>query len=278
MERQKQVMQRIQAFEFNERPEVPRFVRDSIVEILGNGIRWGRVLENTGPVFMDFCSRAGCGAVLDLCSGTGEPAGTFLSAILKRSTTPPQFHLSDLFPNIEAMEQVRQRYPDRVRVVKRPVDATDVPADVDCQARTMINALHHFPPELVRKIMADCVKKDRAVFIVEGFQRKASRFFPLLPYFTASLYVSPFLARRDRSKKIFFSYVVPAIAGAGLWDAVVSLLRTHTKEELYGLVRPLGGDYEWEYREVPFFPGGRNLVFLGIPRKRKKSRLAVLDS
>ena len=204
-------MHRIQAFEFNERGDVPRFVRDSIVEILGNGLRWGRVLEAAGPAFLEFCGRARCDAVLDLCSGTGEPASTFLSSLPGDTTSLPDFYLSDLFPNVEAMDQVRARHPGKVRLITRPVDATNVPPEVDRPARTIINALHHFPPALAQKILADCVAKGRAVFVIEAMQRKPLHIFSLMPFFTAAFFANPFLCPRDRALKLFFSHVVPVI-------------------------------------------------------------------
>lgn len=258
-------MRRIQAFEFNELETTPRFIRDSIVEILGNGLKIGRVLKSVGPVFMNFCDRAGCSRVLDLCSGTGEPAGIFLESLKKSGFDPPRFVLSDLFPNQNAMAAVKARHPNHVEVLPSPVDATDVPEAVDCPARTIINAFHHFSDALAADILADCVAKRRAVFIVEGFQRRPAGFFPLFPPLVTAFHLNPFVTRRERALKLFFSFVVPAIAACGTWDAVVSFLRTRNREELLDLVRPLSQSYQWEFVDAPYPAGGRNGVFMGFP-------------
>jgi hypothetical protein len=117
---------RLHAFEFNERPECPAFVRDAIVEALGTGLRWGRMYDAVGPVFAEFCARAGCTEVLDLCSGSGEPVSILLDALARSGVgtfgtgdqagspvAPPRFLLSDLFPNVAAMARVAARHPGR---------------------------------------------------------------------------------------------------------------------------------------------------------------------
>lgn len=256
---------RVHAFEFNERPEVPRFVRDAIVEALGTGLRWGRIYDGVGPVFAEFCARAGCDEVLDLCSGSGEPVSILLEALDRTGAPAPRFVVSDLFPNVPALEQVAARHPGRVRVVARPVDATDVPTDVDRRARTVISAFHHFPPDLARRILADCVAKRRAVFLLEALAGDLRGLLAILPAMTAGMLATPLLTRRDRLKKALAIYASPVVALTGLWDAVVSDLRTYRADELRAMVAPLGGGYAWEHREVPFFPGGRASCFFGVP-------------
>ncbi len=263
-------MKRIQAFEFNELPATPRFIRESIVEILGNGLSWGRVFSPVAPVFMEFCQKARADRVVDLCSGSGRPVSILLDAIKAQGMVPPQFVLTDLLPNPAAMEKTRARHPDSVRIIEKPVDATRVPADVDQPARTIINAFHHFNPELAFSILADTVARRRAVFIVEGFKRERGRFLPLMPALTASYLLSPFLAEKDRKKKIFFSYFLPLVSLCGGWDAVISFFRTRTEAELFEMAGRLHADYRWEYREAPYFPGGVNVVFFGIPTESSR--------
>ncbi|MEW5734642.1 MAG: hypothetical protein AB1921_07290 [Thermodesulfobacteriota bacterium] len=256
---------RIQAFEFNDNPRVPRFLRDSIVEILGLGLRLGNVLAPVGPVFMEFCQRAGVDEVLDLCSGTGEPAAILVNTLKRAGFCPPTFYISDLFPNREAMERSVSRHPDKLVAVPEPVDATDVPERLDRSGRCIINAFHHFRPELGAAILADCVAKRRPVFLAEGFNRRPAGFFPLLIPLVLAHYLNPFFAKRDRGLKLFFTYLVPAVSLLGTWDAVVSFLRTRTPEELFEMTRPISRGYVWEAREVPYPAGGANTVFFGIP-------------
>ncbi|MCO5165430.1 MAG: class I SAM-dependent methyltransferase [Planctomycetes bacterium] len=256
---------RVHAFEFNERPECPRFLREAIVEALGTGLRWGRIYDGVGPVFAEFCARAGCDEVLDLCSGSGEPVSILLGALARAGVAAPRFVLSDLLPNVPAMEQVAARHPGRIEVVARPVDATAVPAEVDRPARTVISAFHHLPPDLARGLLADCVARRRAVFLLEALSGDLRGLLAILPAMTAAALATPLLTRRDRLKKALATWAVPVVPALGLWDAVVSDLRTYRADELRAMVAPLGGGYAWEHREVPFFPGGRATCFFGVP-------------
>jgi hypothetical protein len=260
-------VRRLTLFEFNDSAWCPRFIRDAIVEALGLGLRWGRVYEGVGRVFVEFCEAARCDSVLDLCTGTGEPVSILLDAIARAGAKAPRFVLSDLFPNETAMSRVAARHAGVVEAVTTPVDATAVPANVDRGARSVMSAFHHFPPGLAASILADSVKKGRAIFIAEGFPRSLLRLAAIMPCMALAVLANPFLTGRDRLAKLFFTFVVPVIPVAGAWDALVSNRRIHSEDELRALVAPLGGGYAWRYREVPFFPFGRAVTFSGIPER-----------
>jgi hypothetical protein len=218
-----------------------------------------------GPIFADFCARARCTAVLDLCSGSGEPVSILLDSLARRGLRPPRFLLSDLYPNAAAMRRVAARHPGLVEVVDEPLDACDVPARHDRAARSIINALHHLRPPLAARLIADTVAKRRALFVAEGFPRSLRRLGAMLPALLAAGALNPVLAPRGRWLKALCSWATPVVAAAGLWDAAVSALRMHSEAELRAMAASARA-YEWEYREVPFFPGGRATVFWGIPR------------
>jgi len=258
-------VRRVHAFEFNELPACPRVVRESIVETLGLGYRWARVLDGVGPLFADFYARARCASVLDLCSGSGEPVAAMLEALARRGLPQPRFHLSDLYPDVAAMRRAASRHPGLVEVVAEPVDACAVPDRHDQPARTIINALHHLPPPVAARLVADTVAKRRALFVVEGFPRSLGRMAATLPILLVAGALNPLLAPRDRALKLLCTWLTPVVAVAGLWDAVVSALRMYDEAELRAMAAGAEG-YDWEYREVPFGPGGRAVVFSGVPR------------
>jgi len=261
-------MRRIHAFEFHERSECPGVIRESIVETLGRGLRWGRVYGGVGERFADFCQRAGCDTVLDLCSGSGEPVAILLDALARKGIKAPKFITSDLFPNLVAMNRVADRWPGQITVRAEPVDATQVPPDLPHQARTVISAFHHFPPQLAARMLADAVAKRRAIFIVEPFPRRFSRFAAMLPALAASMYINPLLAGSQRMLKALLTYGLPVVPALGLWDGLVSTLRMYSRSELKQMAADLGGGYRWQFHEVPFFPGGLATVFEGIPAVR----------
>ncbi len=260
-------MRRIQAFEFNERPETPAFIRDAITEILGTVWRVIQILNPVGPVFAEFCEKAGCRKVLDLASGSGEPASILVDGLLREGDSSVRMILSDLFPKVGPMERVAARYPGRIDVAPSPVDASDVPEEIKCDACSIVGAFHHFSPDLAARILSDCVKKKRAVFILDVPARSIWRFllfFPLPGLLAMTL--NPLLAREARLRKALFTYLVPAIPAMGTWDFLVSALRFYSEDEYREMAGRAGGAYRWEYREFTFFPGGSLAVFQGIPK------------
>ncbi|MBF0102037.1 MAG: hypothetical protein HQK77_14135 [Desulfobacterales bacterium] len=257
---------RFQLFEFHERHECPKFLRDAIVEILGRTMRWGAFFDPVIPIFKEFCQKTDTHELIDLCSGTGESTSVLIDGMNRQGITDYKIIISDLFPKIHAMKETASHYPNQMEIIHHPIDATDVPQTFDRSARTIINAFHHFPEDLAKKIINDCVEKQRGIFILELFPRKLFRFLPTLPYFIASYVVTPFLTKHDRFLKIIFSFVIPIIALIGCWDAFISVLRIYTKDELMQLVKTEG--YEWIYEEVPFFPCGKAVVFYGIPLEK----------
>ena len=260
-------MNRIQFFEFNERNECPEFIRDGIVELLGKGIRWGKYFDNSIQTFIQFANKVDTTIFLDLCSGSGEPAEIFIDGLIRHGVNQFKFVLSDLFPKIHAMEEAAKRYPEHIDIITQSIDATDVNSDFDQAARTIINAFHHFPPNLAKNIIRDCVIKKRGLFIIESFPRSVLRFLSILPYLAVSYIANPFITKKDRFLKLFFSFIIPVIPVLGTFDGFISALRIHSKDDLFSMVDEWKHEYDFEYHELPFFPFGRVVIFTGVPKK-----------
>jgi len=261
-------MRRRQLFELNERPECPRFVRDSVVEALGTGLRWMNLGAILGPAFREFAARARCRRVLDLCSGSGVPAALLVDWLRETTGASPRFVLSDLLADPGPMAEVAARSGGAIEAAPAPIDATRVETNEPHDTRTIINSFHHFAPAEARRILGDAVAGRRAIFIYEGFPRDLRRLAPTTPTTLPALLLNPLWTRRDRLLKALFTYVVPAIPAAASWDAFVSVMRVYREAELMELVAPLGDDYAWRYRELPYGRGGRGVVFTGIPVER----------
>ncbi|MEZ4300716.1 MAG: class I SAM-dependent methyltransferase, partial [Polyangiaceae bacterium] len=162
---------RIQAFELNDASWAPEVVREMVVETLSRTLRWGRVLHELVPPFARFLSASGASEVLDLCAGAAGPATILASEMARAGHVPPRFLLTDLYPRVEAWEEARAEHPAHIDFVREPVDATQIPEELASgRARTIINALHHFPPALVSAIFADAVRGSRGIFVAEAFE------------------------------------------------------------------------------------------------------------
>ncbi|MGK5090572.1 hypothetical protein WDW89_01000 [Deltaproteobacteria bacterium TL4] len=260
-------MPRIHAFEFCDHEKCPVFLRDSLVESLGNTFRWGKIYDAIAPVFIEFCQQADCDTILDLGSGSGEPVSILIDVLKKQQLSPPHFTISDLLPKVHAMEAVAARYPGQIEVISESLDATDVPERFDQSARTIISAFHHFPPELASKILFDCVRKQRAIFILEPFPRDLLSLAPLMLPNLAALLINPLLTHKDRILKMIFTYAFLTPLVIGSWDGVISVLRMYTEDELLDMVKPFGETYHWEYHKVPIALGGAITAFWGVHKQ-----------
>lgn len=262
------VLPRVHAFEVNDSDWAPDFVRETIVESLSRTLRWGRMLSDLVRPFRRFLAASGASEVLDLCAGAAGPATILSSEMRRAGETPPRFVLTDLFPRVDAWEAARAEHPGDIDFVADPVDATRIPEELGKgRARTIINAFHHFPPEVARALLADAVRGSAGVFVSEAFDRNPLRFLPFGPAGIAALAANPVLARKDRLAKAWLTYLTPLALGIATWDGLVSTLRVYSEDELREMVAPLGDAFEWEYGTYRFAPFGKGTYFFGVPRR-----------
>jgi hypothetical protein len=259
-------MRRIQAFEFCERVETPAIIREGIIELLGRGLRLSPVFETIAPIFHEFCKRSGAEIILDLGSGSGEPSALLIEALNRRNITPPDFIISDLMPNISKMEEIARRYHQKIKIIREPLDATNVPENIKHQARTVFNTFHHFPQPIAEKILSDAVAKRKAFLILEAFPRNFLNFAAMFRYLHRAYLESFFQKKNSTAKTLKYLLVFPFIGLMGLWDACVSIRRTYNQEELTAMVKQYRNSYDWEYHEMKFNKYGAVLVFFGIPK------------
>jgi hypothetical protein len=263
------MLPRIQSFEFCERADVPRWIRESIVEILGKGLRTSYVFQPIAPVFHDLCQLIGANEVLDLGSGSGEPAALLIEELCRQNLSVPRFTLTDLLPHVPELRKTVSRHPGQLRIIAESLDATAIPGKFNQPLRTIINTFHHFPPPLARKILADAIEKQRAIFIMESSTRRLHNSWGLLPGLFRSYWQNPVHTAQDRFLKAFFSYVVPLIGICFTWDSFVSLARLYTETELRKMASDAGGShYTWIYQELAYPSLGRAVIFYGYPSPR----------
>ncbi len=257
---------RVQLFEFNDRGWVPATLRDTIVETLSRSLDWGGFLRPLVPVIDRFLSDAGTSEVLDLCAGAGGPAVILSREAQRLGFAPPRFLLTDLFPRVPLWILAKQQCPSQIDFVTDSVDATRIaPSLSEGRARIIVNAFHHFPPDLAKAILRDAVASQAPIFISESFERDPRGAFPLIPIGIPSLLATPFLSPRDQMAKAVWTWLTPIALAAGAWDAIVSTLRVYSEEELRKLVAPFGRGYRWTYGTYDYPFGGRGCYFQGLP-------------
>lgn len=229
---------RLQLFEFNDAPWAPAILRDTIVESLSRAIRWGGLMDGLVGPLARCLEAAGTSQVLDLCAGAGGPAAILSEAMAKRGHDV-HFLMSDLFPATAEWEALRSA---RLDFVAEPVDATHIPAALGKgRARVIINALHHFPPEMARKALRGACEDAPGVFIAESLVRNPLSFVAMAPVGIAALLATPALAKDRHLARALLAWFSPIALAASAWDGTVSAMRMYQPEELHEMVAGLEG-------------------------------------
>jgi hypothetical protein len=152
--------------------------------------------------------------------------------------------LTDKYPNLAALERAASRV-DGVHFAPGPVDAMNVPADL-AGFRTLFTGLHHFRPRDAAAILAAAVRDRRGIAAFEFTARSAVAVGLMLLVPLVVWLLTPFI-RPFRWSRLFWTYLVPVVPFAVLFDGAVSCLRTYTPAELRGMIAEIGGgDYVWE--------------------------------
>ncbi|GMU60960.1 MAG: hypothetical protein AMXMBFR34_27230 [Myxococcaceae bacterium] len=256
---------RLQLFEFNDSPWAPKVLRDTVVEALSRSLKWGRVLDGLVEPFSDFLGRCGTNEVLDLCAGAGGPAAV-LSEALSRRGVPAHFLLTDLFPQVPHWEALRRERPGQIDFAPEPVDATGIPSTLGgARARAIINALHHFPPPLARKVLRGACENSPGVFVAEGLIRNPLRFAAFAPFGIPALLAAPVLADDRKLSRALLSWLTPVALAVSVWDGTVSTLRAYEPEDLNEMVADLPG-WTWTHGTFSYGGFGRGIWFSGVRR------------
>jgi hypothetical protein len=171
----------------------------------------------------------GITAIAELGAGTG-PLTARLAADPKR---PPRLKLilCDLYPHLQAFQDLQAHYPDTVRPVWEPVDFSRT---VNFPAGTYVvvsAAFHHVPPNARRSALG--VLSAFQGMIVEPIHKK------FVPICLAWIIIFPALAtpflllgrRSGTVRRFFWCYIVPLAPLMIVWDAVISCLRCWARSE-----------------------------------------------
>jgi hypothetical protein len=225
--------------------------------------------RGAAPILARALGALGDSQIVDLCSGGGGPWLDLVGRIPDAGGPTPRVRLTDWFPNLAAFARLRRASEGAIDGDPEPVSATAVPARLD-GFRTLFTALHHFRPGDAHAILADAVRARQGIAVFEVTRRTplallGALFFPLLV-----LLFTPFI-QPFRWSRLFWTYLIPVVPLASLFDATVSCLRTYTAEELQDLVDDLEQGYEWEIGTVRSAPLPSRVTYLvGLPLARSR--------
>jgi hypothetical protein len=237
-------MKRRQLVELEDLPWWPRTFRDAATDYLATSMRVVKAPTVVAPLLATALARAGATHVVDLCSGGGGPWAALLPA-LREQGVDVRVRLSDKFPNVAALRALAAATPG-LEVETTPVSALDVPRRLT-GFRTLFLAFHHFEPRDAQAILASAVRDGQGIAIVEGVSRRPAALAVLAGLPLAVWLLTP-LIRPFRWSRLFWTYLVPVVPLAILFDGVVSCLRIYTPDEMLAMASSLadGAAYEWE--------------------------------
>jgi hypothetical protein len=238
-------MRRTELFEIHDHPWFPAFLRDLVTDALQALWDFSNSYKPILPVLRNALARVGTREVLDLCSGGGGPWFRLVRDFESEQHFPISVCLTDKYPNQEAFERALSGSHSKIGFHPRPVQATEVPADLR-GFRTMFSSFHHFRATDARKVLANAVEQGKGIAIFEMARREpkimlAVCFIPFL-----ILFLTPRI-RPFHWSRLLWTYGVPVVPFVLWFDGWMSCLRSYSHEELSELVRSLPGEiYRWE--------------------------------
>jgi hypothetical protein len=135
--------------------------------------------------------------------------------------------------------------------------------------RTTFEALHHFPPEKARAMLADAVARGVPFAAFELTQRSLPYILFQLLLIVPLVWIFTLFIRPVRGWRLVLTYLVPIIPLLILWDGLVSSLRTYAPEDLDKLTAGLDADgYRW-HSGVHRANGMSITYLIGLPRPRQ---------
>ena len=268
---------RLQSFEFNEMPKIPAAIRESILETLSDVLFKEHYYQ---PVYsvLEELSRTMDSDILDQCSGSGGCIPDL--ARFWPQSNPARIYLSDLNPQIEIFEQLRQQAPERIDYVPYPVDATRFdrlmqrwpeffPQHPMPRIRTIFTAFHHFPPPVAQQVLQDAYRHRQVLVLAEPFDRDDWKSFLGFSWHGAwampgAIWNSP---HKRWHKRLLTLLLITPMAAA--WDDLISFLRIYRKKDFDQMIALMGEirNYRFTVSVHPVSNGAKALMVVGVPEQ-----------
>lgn len=211
------------------------------------------------PLIKEVLQKSGETRIIDIASGAG---GSMLSIGKKLKEEIPGLRivLSDYYPNIPAYVETVKQHPEIFSFVAAPVDACAVPKNLK-GLRTHFLSLHHFKPEMAKKIIQDAIENNAPIAFFEAQERSLQHIMgvALAPLFVFLLtpFIKPFSLRR-----LFFTYALPVLPLFVLWDGMVSCLRTYSEREMHQLILEVPDHQLYDWKIARLKKGHRTMLYL----------------
>ena len=234
-------MGRIHLFEIEDQKWCPKLLRDCLTDYLRHFEEKENIYANAIPILKKGLSHSRHDKIVDFCSGAAGPWKNLLTELPTSKVT-----LTDLYPNRGWLETINKRGNVRLNYSLDSVNALELNQNLS-GLKTMFGSFHHFKPSQALNILINAQAQSESIAIFEFTERNLFNllFYPVLSLLGVLL-VTPAI-RPFRWLRIIFTYIVPLVPLAAVWDGYVSNLRTYSEEELKSLTAKIKTEeYVWE--------------------------------
>ena len=257
---------RLRLFEFEDLPWFPAVIRAGMMDYLRFMTGWLGTYRPVAPLLAAALRRTGQTHLLELGAGAGGGLETVLAALRAHAGPAATATLTDLYPQPAAWADVARRTGGAIRGLPTPVDALRVPAGLP-GLRVVFSAFHHFAPPQATALLRDAVAGGAGVAVFEGAAKswlEIGLALTVLP--VAQLLLTPFF-RPFRLSRLVFTYALPVIPLATMWDGTVSILRMYSPAQLLVLaaLADPAGRYHWQAGQLRHWWGPRVTYLVGVP-------------
>ncbi len=262
------LLPRIHWFEWEDCSWLPVFLRDAITDALGLIMKTFRAYRPAFPLLREWAGESK--TLLDMASGSGTHVRELRQWADAKGAPIPAVRVSDLYPSRDRFQALESAFPNRVRAVKEPVDATAVPEQLRRLPRTMFTAFHHLAPDQARAALADAALHADGILIYEPHPRTIRNMLANIPGLIFGM-LTPFLAGKFSWKRLLFCTLIPIVPLLLVHDGIVSVLRCYTAAEFRAMIASLpDNNMTWRIVEVPGEGAMRFMKGLCVIGKRAK--------
>lgn len=248
-------MKRIHFFEFGDKNWVPKFLRDFETDFLEFGAQQFDIYKDSYELIKGGLNKASVKQIVDMGSGGGGGWKKILTDFNKQKLDY-KLLLTDINPNIDALQLIKNEFPKHVDYKAEPVDATNVQSSIK-GFRKMFLSFHHLKPKSAKQVLQNAVDSGEPIGIFELQDRTiASLLMMFIGAPINAIITAPFI-RPFKLSRIFFTFLIPILPFIIWFDGVVSNLRTYNEKELKALTEELknGDGYNWEIGKKKNGPG-----------------------
>jgi hypothetical protein len=260
-------VRRVHLFELSDLSRFPRVFRDLLTDSLQFGITTFHFYERAVPLVAKLLDHAGVNDVVDLCSGGTGPWLSLRDRLAEQGHPSVRVTFTDRHVSERARTAIKALGEPALRYDERSIEATAVPDDLD-GVRTIFTGFHHLAPEEARAVLADAAERRRALGVFEFTERSAlsCAIAALVPF--VMLITTPFM-RPLSPARFLFTYALPIVPLANLWDGLISNLRTYTEAELRELTAGIAREgYTWEIGRLCARGAAPPITYLlGLPQR-----------